>query len=94
MAMRRRNVFYWVLIAVLIVIPLVNAFVRETMAVSQCTGLGGTFDYAVGGCDPAGGPHPHLPFGARHQGLMALTVMLLFFIAVAKWVTWNRKMNV
>jgi hypothetical protein len=88
--MRKRNVFYWVLIAVLIVVPLTTAFVRETIAVSQCRG---TFDYMAMTCDATGAPHPHLPFGSRHQGLLGFTVMLLFFIAIGKWVTWSRRMG-
>ena len=93
MTMRKRNVFYTLLIAVLIVVPLVIAFVRETIAVSDCRGSGGSYDYVAKVCDPTGAPHPQLPFGSRHQGLLAFTVILLFFIAVGKWVTWSRRVG-
>jgi hypothetical protein len=88
--MRKRNIFYWVLIAVLVVVPLVTSFIRETLAVNACRG---TFNYASMECDTTGAAHAHIPFGARHQGLAALTVMLLFVIAIAKWVTWRRRLG-
>ena len=93
MTMRKRNVFYWLLIGAVVVVPLVVAFVRETIAVSDCRGSGGSYDYVSSACDPTGAAHLQLPFGARHQGLLAFTVMLLFFIAVGKWVTWSRRVG-
>ena len=91
--MRKRNMFYWALITVLVVIPLLVAYVREVLAVSACRKTGGSFDYMAMTCDPTGAVHAHAPFGARHPGLLALTVMILFFVAVAKWVTWRRKLD-
>ena len=91
--MRKRNAFYWLLIGALIVVPLIIAFVRETIAISDCRGSGGSYDYVAKACDPTGAAHPTISFGMRHQGLLAFTVMLLFFIAIGKWVTWSRRVG-
>lgn len=91
--MRKRNVFYWLLIGALVVVPLIVAFVRETIAVDRCLDSGGVYDYTAQVCDSTGAAHPHLTFGARHQGLLAFTVILLFFIAIGKWVTWSRRVG-
>lgn len=89
--MRKRDLF-WLLLALLVIVPIVSAYVLEVMAVDRCKASGGSFDYAAMQCDSAA-KHPYIPFGRRHLGLLALTIIVLFSLAIAKWVTWRRRLG-
>ena len=90
--MRKREIL-WIVIALIVVVPLVSAYVMEVMAVNECKATGGSFNYSAMQCDAAAAKHEYIPFGRRHLGLFTLTVMILFSLAIAKWVTWRRRLG-
>jgi hypothetical protein len=89
--MRKREIL-WIVIALIVVVPLVSAYVMEVMAVNECKASGGSFNYVAMQCDSAA-KHEYIPFGRRHLGLFTLTVMILFSLAIAKWVTYRRRLG-
>jgi hypothetical protein len=89
--MRKRN-YFWVLAAILVVAPLVAAYVREARLVSLCKEIGGSFNYSAMACDTET-QHPYVPFGSRHLGLAGITLIVLLSLMIAKYVKWRRRLG-
>ena len=90
--MRKRSAAWLLLLAVVVVIPLITAYIREKMTVGACKDAGGSYDYALKLCDMQA-THAYIPFGQRHLGLAGITLMVLLSLAIAKYVKWNRRLS-
>ena len=64
----------------------VVSYTREFFAVDDCLDGGGSFDYAVGVCDPKVN-HPYVPFTTRHPAAApaAVTGGALVLIGLFVW---------
>ena len=87
--MKKRSAGWLIALAVIVVIPLITAYVREKSAVGECKAAGGSYNYALKLCDMQA-THEYIPFGQRHMGLMGITLMVLLALAISKYVKWRR----
>ena len=89
--MRKRD-WFWFAAALLVIIPMVTTYIREYAAIDACNDAGGSFNYKLNVCDMTT-THETVPFGARHMGLLGITLMVLLSLAIARYVKWRRRLG-